>query len=112
MTRSAESKKDAVLNDPVTLGEIIDFLENNEVLQAHRDRGFTVKMTVGELLEIFGEEKVKDLVQQKTAAASYKAEYERSADNIVENWLSLIGFALLFAFLATLALELIDKDKR
>ena len=56
-------------------------------------------MTVGELLEIFGEEKVKDLVQQKTAAASYKAEYERSADNIVENWLSLIGFALLFAFL-------------
>ena len=108
----AEAKKDAVLNDPVTLGEIIDFLENNEVLQAHRDRGFTVRMTVGELLEIFGEEKVKDLVQQKTAAASYKAEYERSADNIVENWLSLIGFALLFAFLATLALELIDKDKR
>ena len=108
----AEADKDEVLNDPVTLGEIIDFMENNEALQAQRDRSFTVKTTVGELLELFGEDHVRDLVQQKTAAASYKAEYERSAINIVENWISLIFFVLLFALLSTLVLELIDKDKR
>ena len=108
----AEAEKNEVLNDPVTLGDIIDFMENNDALQAQRDRSFTVKTTIGELLELFGEDNIRNLVQQKTAAASYKAEYERSAINIVENWLSLILFVLVFAALSTLTLELIDKDKR
>lgn len=107
-----EEERNQKLNDPVTLGQIVDFLESSESLQAKRDQSITMKTTVGGLLDLFGEENVKHLVQQKTAAASYKPEYERTQKNIVQNWLMLGMFALLFAFLSTLVLELIDKDKR
>ena len=104
--------QDEVLTQPVTLGNIVDFMESNEALQARRDRTFTIKTTVGELFELFGEENVKTLVQEKTAAASQNPDYARTEENIVENWIALGLFILFFAAIATLALELIDKDKR
>ena len=106
------SVKDTVLNKPVTLGDIVDLMKNSEVLQSHRDRSFTLRATVGDLFDLFGEENVRKLVQEKTAAAGRKAEFERTVPNITRNWTMLAVFALGFALLATLALELIDKDKR
>ena len=100
------------LNEPVTVGKIVDVIRNNEYLQQHRDRSFTLKTTVGDLLELFGEENVKKLIQEKTAAASYKVEYEKTYENILRNWLMLVVFVLFFALLSTIVLELIDKDKR
>ena len=100
------------LNEPVTVGKIVDVIRNNEYLQQHRDRSFTLKTTVGDLLELFGEEHVKKLIQEKTAAASYKVEYEKTYENILRNWLMLVVFVLFFALLSTIVLELIDKDKR
>ena len=47
-------RKDEEINQPVTLGEITEFLVENEALQAHRDREFTFKATIGELLDFFG----------------------------------------------------------
>ncbi len=108
----AEENKDTVLNPEVTLGQIADLLVNNEALQAQRDRTFTLSITVGDLFDALGEENVKELVQRKTAAASYKEAYEQSAKNIITNWLMLALFAFVFAVLSTLVLELIDKDKR
>jgi len=108
----AEEKKDVTLNPEVTLGQIVDLLKNNKALQAQRDRTFTLKATVGDIFDVFGEENIRQLVQEKTAAASHKDEYERNVNNIVRNWLMLALFVLVFAFLATLSLELIDKDKR
>ena len=96
----------------VTLGEIVDLLRSSPELQAERDRTFTVKGTVGELFELFGEENVKNAVQQKTAAASRKPAYERSLVNILSYWFMLILFVLAFALLAALVLERIDHDKR
>ena len=55
---------------------------------------------------------MKDLVQRKTAAASYKEEYACTDENIIGNWMTLALFVLIFALLSTLALELIDRDKR
>ncbi|MBR0228983.1 MAG: ABC transporter permease [Clostridia bacterium] len=108
----AEKYQDQQLNEPVTLGQIVDFLKNNAILQNQRDREFTFKTSVGDLLELFGEENVKQLIQEKTAAASHNADYERSMENIVGNWIMLFLFVLVFASLATIILEFIDKDKR
>ena len=55
---------------------------------------------------------VKELVQQKTAEAARKEEYDRTRWNIAENWFMLGLFILAFAGLSTIVLELIDKDKR
>ncbi len=108
----AEKYQDQQLNEPVTLGQIVDFLKNNAILQSQRDREFTFKTSVGDLLELFGEENVKQLIQEKTAAASHNVDYERTVENVVENWIMLFFFVLVFASLATIILEFIDKDKR
>ena len=110
--RIAEEMGDVKLNDPVTLGDVADFLKNNEAIQARRDDAFTLKVTVGDLFDLFGEDEIREIVQTKTAAAARKAEYDRTEENIVDNWISLALFVLAFAMLATLALEMIDKDKR
>ena len=107
-----KSGSDAVLNDPVTAGEIMDFIKNNEALKERKDQSFTFTMTVGELMDLAGEDNVKALIQEKTAEAAYKREYEHSTANIVMNWFMLCLFIFGFALLATIALELIDKDKR
>ena len=67
---------------------------------------------MGDVLDIIGEENVKNFVQRKTAEAAHKPEYESSTRNIVRNWLMLGVFVAVFAALATLMLEMIDKDKR
>ena len=100
------------MNQPVTLGQIADFLKNNSALQARRDQTVSLKGTVGDLLDLAGEENLKAIVQKKTAAASCKEIYDRTPENISGNWAMLGLFALLFALLSTLSLELIDKDKR
>ena len=98
--------------EPVTLGEITDFLKSSRWLQENRDKSYRVKATVGEVIEILGEENVRDTVQQRTAEAAQKAEYTHSIGNVAGNWTMLLLFIFAFAALATLALEMIDKDKR
>lgn len=107
-----EKNKDVNVNKPVTLGRIIDFITDNEALQKQRDRTFTFTTTVGGLIDIVGEDVAKDLLQNKTADASRKPEYDKTQENIVRNWLLLGAFILAFALMATIALELIDRDKR
>ena len=107
-----ETDKDLILSDPVSLGEILDLLANSEFVQANKDKGVTLKATMGELIDAFGEEKVKDFVMKKTADAGYKEEYVRTNRNIISNWLMIGLFIVLFAVLSTVVLEFIDKDKR
>ena len=90
----------------------MDFLKTNQTVQAQRDKSFTVKMTVGEMLDLLGEDNVKKMVQEKTAEAAFKPEYELTGGNLAINWMALCVFIVGFALLATIALELIDKDKR
>ena len=102
----------AKINPPLTVGQITDFLKSSRFLQAHRDTTLSMKTSVGDLIDLIGEEKVKDFVQNKTAQAAHKPEYELTTRNILNNWLILGLFILIFAVLATIVLELIDKDKR
>ena len=97
---------------PITVGDVVDVMKNNEVIQANRDKTFSLKMTVGEMLDLLGEENVKNFVMRKTTEASQKPEYARTRSNIAKNWLMLAVFIFAFAALATIVLELIDKDKR
>ena len=97
---------------PITLGELADFLKGNPWLQEHRDKSYRIRATVGEVIEIFGEQRVKDTIQQKTAAAAKKDEYEHDPWKVLDYWTTLMLFIIGFAMLATLTLELIDKDKR
>ena len=100
------------LGGVTTVGEAADAVAANPDTERYRDRSITVKTTVGKLLDLAGEDRVKELIQRKAAEASFNPDYENSADNIIANWICLIGFALLYVFLATVILEFIDRDKR
>ena len=100
----------------------IDLVVNNEALRAQSEREFTFRTTIGELMGLFGEENVQTVIQEKTAAASYNPDYDRTASriddydrtlkNVATNWFMLMLFAMFFALLAVAALEMIDRDKR
>ena len=103
---------DEILSEPVSFGEIIDLLESGDTARLNRDQSFTLKATVGELISLLGEDHIRDFVRQKTAEAAYKADYEQSVGNIVINWFMLLVHTMVYAMIATLILEFIDKDKR
>ena len=62
----AMENRDVVVNQPVTFGQIIDFIRENKALQAQRDRTFTFRTTVGSVMSVIGEEKMKDLLQNRS----------------------------------------------
>ena len=108
----SEESKETVLMQPLTLGTLADIVKTYPLPEEMREKSFTYSVTIDDLFDLFGEENIKEIIQQRTAAAAYKPEFEQSRVNIVRNWLSLGGFIVLFAGLALLVLEFIDKDKR
>ena len=99
-------------NARFTFGDLADSLLNDKELQAMRDDGFTVRFKVNDIFDLFGEENVKRVVEEKTSEAARVPKYDRTVDNVVRNWLVLGWFAVFFALLSMLLLEFIDKDKR
>ena len=103
---------DKVVNEQVTLSDLRNLLNSSATLQAQRDREFTVKFTIGDLLSAAGEERVEQIVKEKTGLAAYNPNYNRSIDNIINRWLCLCAFVVVFALLSACSLKMIDHDKR
>ena len=103
---------DIQIGGVITVGQAVDFLAGNADVQARRDTEITLKTSVGKLLDLVGEEKVKTFLEEKAAAASYNTDYEYTSENVIAYWMHLTLFIFVFALLATVTLEFIDKDKR
>ena len=95
-----------------SVGEILDLLLADGNIEAVRDKTFPIKMTVAELQAKLGVERVRVVLQEKAAEGSIKPEYEYTMQNVEHYWLRLALFIVVFASLATITLEFIDKDKR
>ena len=100
------------LDDKMTVGEVIDALADNPLLLEQRERTVEFNMTVGEIIDLIGRNEVKNMVQNGTAKVSQVQAYRHDPGLVTEYWLTMCGFALLFAVLAVISLEFIDKDKR
>ncbi len=96
----------------LTVGEVLDFVAQDPNLEEQRQKKYAASVTVGELIDLFGEEQAKQAITQSSGQASIRSRYERSVENIVDCWITLGVYALLYAFIAVLFLEFIDKDKR
>lgn len=112
VTGLLEKYSDTQIGGVITVGQAVDFLAGNADVQARRDTRITVRTTVGKLMDIVGEENVMTFLEQKAAAASYNANYENTQENVIGYWAHLFTFIVLFALLAMITLEFIDKDKR
>ena len=108
----SEKYKDVTLGKDVYVRDLIDLVTGSETLESFRDQSYTYSTTVGDLVDLIGEERVKDLLQNKIADASYNPDYDNTQDNIMGYWLTLALFVLAFAALSMITLEFIDKDKR
>lgn len=93
-------------------GEVIDAFVGNSWIQANREEILSFSFKLGDVINLFGEETVQTLIQQKTADASRVEAYERTEDNIVMYWFQISLFIWVFGLLSVLVLEMIDKDKR
>ena len=95
-----------------TIGELAEAVNSNPNLRQLRAEGFPVKTTVAEVQSLIGIDRARSILQEKAAASRIKPEYEWTRTNVAINWLSLMGFILLFALLSMTTLKFIDKDKR
>ncbi len=108
-----EKMKDITLvKVDTTVGQVLDIATNNFLVQGSLDKEFTVNLTLGRLIELIGEERIKSVIQTRTAESMRKADYESSAANVEKFWAIFLVFSLVCASMATISLEFIDKDKR
>ncbi len=102
----------AELSEGITVGSVLDPVLESPDIQAHREESRTFTSTIGGIMDMIGQERVKDLLQNRIAEASQVPEYDYSLENVVGYWMQLFLFVIVFAALSTITLEFIDKDKR
>jgi len=90
----------------------VDLLSNTPDVQDHMKDSYTIQRTVGDLINLAGDDRVADILQNKIAEASQIADYDNTQKNILHYWSRLLLFVFAFAALSTITLEFIDKDKR
>ena len=103
---------DAAVPAGMTVGDAVDLIAADPNVQARREERFTDYPSVGEIVDLVGEEKVRSVLEEKSAKASYRPAYEYTAVNVVGRWLHLAFFAAVFALFTMITLKFIDKDKR
>ena len=102
----------AGIEGDLTLGDLVDALAAEPDVQSHFGDSYTFKHTVGELVDLVGEDRVIDALTRKVAEANQNDDYKYSRENVAAYWTKLLGFVFAFAALSVIALEFIDKDKR
>lgn len=107
-----DTLKDYPFGRKYTVGEVVDFIANNPDVQQYRDKSVALTMTVGQLLGAIGEERAETIITRGAAESGRIAAYDQSYDNVLDCWVSIMMFIFGFALLAVLTLEPIDRDKR
>lgn len=107
-----EKYQDLELGKDTDVGMFVDMLAGNSDMKNFMDQSYTFESTLGDIINMVGEDRVMDILQNKVAEASYDPTYDNNAENILSYWFKLLLFVLAFAALATITLEFIDKDKR
>ena len=96
----------------LTMGDLIDWISEDSEIASLREKEYQGSVTIGEIVEIFGEEDVKTAITNKSSQASQDSRYDKTFNNIIKCWSVLGAFAVIYALLALIVLEFIDKDKR
>ena len=107
-----ESDLEKELISSTTLGDVADWLAADPDAQEALKVTVPYSVKVGQIIDLLGWENVRAALQDTLGEASNKPEYEMSRSNIASCWVELFLQTMLYAALATVTLEFIDKDKR
>ena len=69
-------------------------------------------ITIGQLLGIVEEQGMRDTILQKLGEANAREDFAANLTNLVNSWGHLIAFTVVYAVIAVVFLEFIDKDSR
>ena len=69
-------------------------------------------VTMGQLLGIVEEQGMRDTILQKLGEANAREDFAANLTNLVNSWGHLIAFTVVYAVIAVVFLEFIDKDSR
>lgn len=110
--KSVEEFRNTPVQGDLTAGNMLMLMNLSPEMQVTRTKEITIKRTVDEIINQIGREKVREIIRQKTAESARNDEYETSKENIGRSWGECVAFIFVFAALAVITLEFIDKDKR
>ena len=110
--RSIKLTEDNSLLGTITVGTVVDTVNDSEYSRQLRSQTISIDTTVGDVIGMLGEKEVREYVETKATESARVSDYDYNKLNVADYWLSLIFFALVFAGLSTITLEMIDKDKR
>lgn len=102
----------AIVIEDMTAGNLFDALRKDPNMDETRQQPVHISTTVGDLIDMVGEEEVRNTIMSRSASASQEAAYVKSKANIASHWLTLIVHSLVYICISILLLEFIDKDKR
>ncbi len=112
VTAAVSAAADDMGRDDMTIGELIDVVAEAPEVQAIMDESFTLSTTGQDLIDIIGEDKLHDLLTVQIGKTNYNPKFEYSQMNVAQYWARLLLLTFIFAALATILLEFVDKDKR
>lgn len=104
--------RDIDLYDGLTLGDFVDLAAQQPDIQARKDEKIDISFKIGDAIELIGEEKVKNALQNQMGTVSNNPDYEHDPYLIWLYWFCLFAFAMFYSLIAMIALEFIDKDHR
>ena len=110
--RSVELTDDKSLLGVVTVGNVVDTVNDSEDSKQLRSQTIPIDTTVGDVIKMLVEQEVREHVETKATESAQVSAYDYNKSNVAGYWLSLAFFALVFAGLSTVTLEMIDRDKR
>ena len=97
----------------LTVGDLIDIIvESEDDPEEFWSHTIHINTTVDQVIQLLGEESVKDYVVETLSATARDSAYEHSQENILGYWFSLLLFILAFSMLSIITLEFIDHDRR
>ena len=111
--REVEVLSGSLFPRKLTVGDIADQLgADNPDASELRKEAVPYDTTIGDLLQIVGEDNVRSYIVENSSKAAQNPEYDYRQGNIAGYWVTLLLFAAAYALLAMITLEFIDQDKR
>lgn len=96
----------------LTVGDLVDMLNEQEGTEEFRANSFEIETTVGDIMKLIGQNEIRSYILKTSSESAMVEEYQYTRGNVAGYWADLILFAMIFAALAMITLEFIDHDKR
>lgn len=96
----------------ITLGDALDIIIEEPELEEFRNQDLDLTFRIGDMIDLIGEDRLRNAIQEKTGGVSQNPDYERTHGRIALYWAIIIFYAMVYGLLSIIVLEFIDKDKR